>query len=657
MDYFFEGVKVIATFCLLIIIPGILSLSLPAISERTSKIDPYENLALSLMVGLGIWIPISILSYTFNVGASSPIYISLVLTGILFFYTLYKRNLKLRGLIGWKSITQASGYLSLYTLLIVIASFLIGYVSQFQTGDSDAFAHLAAIRNLATHDTIQTCDWVLGNGAPMVNAYGCHPWYLSLGMIVKFSNIDAAFAYATLSGIVYCISILSVYTLIKTISGDVFIAKVGSIIFAISSVMNWFLAIGDAPYYSLDPISNLLFPQHFTSYALMPIALAMFIKYILRGEKIYLFATLACLLIVARFHPIWMIWAPTIFSGIIIFRNIFKNKLGLLNPVSYKIILYFAVVVSLATAGYLLCKNIYSQDVNIITPLALWKSSGGNVLVLADNFYLYAPLAYLKDRGAYDILTIGLLWYLYRYSGAKTSPKIMCDGVPYNEMWAIYLGAFTTIALVIFNPLIVLPMLKVVGSAPLYRIFGLMMPILSCFTIGVILIFLKLKIENKQFRRIAIAGTILAATVIGYNHSDYLEKMFSNAGKYYSTLESPIQEPFATLRTLGTGNIAVRKPLATAIAALTDLDPITTEVVRNRSTDDIAINKQDEEDLLTFSKSHETLLSILKRRRISYIMLNKDETDSINNLRNHPELVHFKSTAGIEEIWEVNEKY
>ncbi|MBI3632783.1 MAG: hypothetical protein HY226_00670 [Candidatus Vogelbacteria bacterium] len=657
MDYHFASIIVFAVFYLLVIIPGMLSLSLPVFSERISKIDLYEKVALSLMAGLGIWVPISIFSYAFNVRAVSPIYISLVLTGLLFFYTLYKRNLKLNGLFGWKSINRVSGYLNLYTLFIVIASVLIGYVSQFQTGDADAFAHLAAIRNLATHDTIQTCDWILGNGAPMVNAYGCHPWYLTLGMIVKFSNVDAAFAYATLSGIVYFISILSIYTLIKTISGDVFIAKIGSIIFAISSVMNWFLAIGDAPYYSLDPINNLLFPQHFTSYILMPIMLAIFIKYILRGEKIYLFATLACLLIVARFHPIWMIWAPTIFSGVIIFRNLFKKKLGLLNPVSYKVILFFAGIVSLATAGYLLCKNIYSQDVNIISPLALWQRSGGNVLVLTDNFYLYDPLVYLKDRGAYDILTIGLLWYLYKYSRAKTSPNIVGEAMPFNEMWAIYLGAFTSIALVIFNPPIVLLMLKVVGSAPLYRIFGLMMPILSCFTIGAILIFLKLKIESKYFKKVVIAGTILVATVIGYNHSEYIVKMYSNAGKYYSTFESPIQEPFVTLRSLGTGNIAVRTPLATAIAALTDLDPITTEVVRNRSTFDIALNKQDDEALLAFSKSPEVLQSILKRRRINYIMLSKDETDSINNLSRHPELVHFRSTAGTEEIWEVNENY
>lgn len=657
MDYLFASIKVLVTFYLLVIIPGMLSLSLPVFSERTSKIDSYEKIALSLMAGIGIWLPISIFSYTLNVRASSPIYISLLLTGLLILLILYKRNFKLNGFFSWKLNGRLSGYLNVYTLFVVIASILIGYVSQFQTGDSDAFAHLAGIRNLATHDTIQTCDWVLGNGAPMVNAYGCHPWYLTLGMIVKFANMDAAFAYATLSGIVYCISILSIYTLIKTISGDVFIAKIGSIIFAISSVMNWFLAIGDVPYYSLDPINNLLFPQHFTSYVLFPITLAIFIKYILRGEKIYLFATLLCLLIVTRFHPIWLIWAPTIFSGIIIFRNLYKNKLGLMNPVSYKIILVFAGVVSLATAGYLLCKNIYWSDGNIMTPLALWKRSGGNVLVLADNFYLYDPLVYLKDRGIYDILTIGLLWYLYRYSRAKTSPQITSGGVPYNEIWAIYLGAFTTIALVIFNPLMVLPMLKVVGSGPLYRIFGLMLPILSCFTIGAILIFLKLKIEYKQFKRMVIAGTMLAATVIGYNHSKYIVKMYSNAGKYYSTFESPTQEPFATLRTLGPGNIAVRTPLATAIAALTDLDPITTEVVRNRSTADIAINKQDDEDLLSFSKSPETLLSILKRRHINYIMVNKDETDNIKNLRSHPELVHYRSAAGTEEIWEINERY
>lgn len=658
MDYFLTNIKVISALFLLMILPGMLFMSLLRARERIANIDSYEIISLSLMSGLTFWILISLISYSLNVNVNSPIYMSVFVTGFLALCVLFKNNFKLNGLVNLKSKNHLYGFFNVYAVIIVIESILVGYVSQYQTGNSDAFAHLAGIRNLATFGTIQNCDWVLGTGAPMVNAYGCHPWYLTAGMIVNLSNVDAALAYATLSGALYFLSVLSIYSLIKVISGDVFIAKIGSIIFSLASVMNWFLAIGDAPYYSLDPINNLIFPSHFDSYILFPITLALFIRYLLCGEKFFLISTLVSFLVTARFHPTWLIWAPILLSGIIIFRNLFGKKFKIKNYLNYKIILLFGFVSFLSALGYLLCGNTFPSDPNIMSPLALWRSSGGNLLYISEYIYLYDPLVYLKDRGIYDVTTIALLWYLSKnINGKQLDSSFPGNGVPYNELLTIYLGALAIIALVIFNPFVVYITITVTKAAVvLYRTFGLMMPVLSCFTISAALIFLKLKFGVRKFPLIAIAATISGALLISISHSDYLKKLYKNYGNYYSTNKSLYLEPFSTLRTLGHGKVAVRTPLATAIAALTDLDPITTEVWRSKSTIDIAVDGRENNALLAFDKSQDELLSILKNRHIRYIIISRADTSSVVNFNKHPELVHFKVPAGADEVWEVNEK-
>ena len=657
MDYLLINLKIILAMFILVILPGMLLMSLLKIRARIPNIDSYEMTSLGLVAGLALWLPISLISYRFDVSINSPIYISVFITSILLLSVVVKDKVKLKDLVSLKPYKYFYGFFNVYTIAIIIISILVGYASQYQAGNVDALVHLAAIRNIATFEIVQSCDWILGNGTPVQNVYGCHPWYLTLGMVVKLFNVDAALAYTALTGTIYFLSMLSSYTLIKLISGDVFISKIGSVIFTLACVMNWFLLIGDAPYYNIDPVNNLIFPSHFASYILFPITLTLFIKYFLSGDKLFLSASIVSLVVITRFHPTWVVWAPIFLSGLIVFRNIFNRKFEIKVLVNYKYIFLIFLVSLMSGASFLMCKNTFPIDKALISPLDLWRVSGGNLLYFSEYLYLYDPWVYLKNRGGFDFITVALLLYLYKKVDRKQfASGFPVNGVQYNELLAIYLGALAVIALVIFNPVAVFLMIKVSGSSiPLYRTFVLMMPVLSLFTIYSVLALFKLKLGSKKFPLIAIGATILGGGIIISSNFDYLKKLYGNAEDYYSTSNSPYLEPFATLRTLGRGRVAIKASLATAMAALTDLDPITTERFRAKSLLDSETNQKENEALLLFEKSYDELLQIIKKRDIHYIVVSSADDKSVRNLKSHPGLVHFKSLAGSDEVWEINE--
>lgn len=656
MEFLFVSLKILAASFLILILPGLLLISIIGVRVRIANLDTYEITTLSLIAGLAIWIPISLISYSFGVHVNAPIYMLLLVSVAIIFFSQFKKEVKPSGMFGLSLKRNVFDFLNVYLAIILCEAILVGYASQYQAGNSDALTHLASIRNLSSFGTIESCDWILGNGSPIQNTYGCHPWYLTLGMIVNFARVDASLAYTTITATIYIFSVLSIYSLIKAISGDVFIAKIGSIIFSLAALMNWFLIIGDLPIYNLDPINNLIFPGHFASYILFPITLALFIRYLAQGQKYFLVATMGCLFVTTRFHPTWVIWAPIILSGIVIFRNVFSKQFGIGKQTSYKHIFIFFGVSIISGASLLLCRNTFSFDPNIVSPLGLWKGSGGNLLYFSEYLYLYDPMIYFKNRGIFDIATVGLLWYLHKQrSKNQLSENSSFGGVAYNEMTVMYSGALASIALVIFNPMAVYLLIKVTGSSiPLYRTFVMLMPVLSCFTICAVLIYLKVKLEKKSFPLVITALTITFGCLIIGTHFDYLKKLYGNHPNYFSTNASPLQEPFLTLRALGPGKVAVRTPIATATAAFTDLDPLVTEKWRAKSLADFEVNENDNGSILAFDKPVEELRAILKARQIRYIVISHEETDSIKRLNRYPELVQFKSSAGSYEVWEVN---
>ncbi|HAT39082.1 MAG TPA: hypothetical protein DCW35_02965 [Polynucleobacter sp.] len=613
-------------------------------------LDPYQRLAFSFIFGLSVWVPISALAYGFSI--STDLLTTIVLSSLFLIALKFRSHL-----LDVFLVKNYFNFINTYSLLILVCATLVGFISQYQTGDGDAFAHIASIRNLAISEKILSCDWILGGNAPMTSAYGCNPWYLILGLISRLSGVDIALGYQYLCGLIFSLWVVATYSFIKEISNSSYLAKLGSIGFVIVSVSNWLIIIGNNSYYSLDPINNLIFPQHLISYILFPTTLIFLVRYLKYRLYSDLVLTLICFLVASRTHPSWLFWAPILIVGILFF-----NKIGIQNKnfswiylIKLLLIIFFISIISFA--GYILCSNTYSSDINIISPIALWRDSGGNLLFISNFIYLYDPKSYFSERAIFDFGTILLLRYLSKITHLKYSEQTNKSRAEiFNLLFWVYIGTLTSVFLVIFNPLLVYLVINYLkSSVVLYRVFGLITPFLGCITIYAVLDFLKLKLSFKSFRNTIIVALIASSLIIVSWRADYFLALLQNRGGYYSTHNSLTSSPFLYFRTLTPGVIVLDAPMSTPVAALTELDPIITEVWRAKSIEDIAINKDDNDSLLSFSKSRSELLEIITRRNVRYIYLSKNNLINSQNFKENPDLVHLKSVIDGAELWEVNE--
>ena len=649
MHNFMSIAITLLAFIWLIVFPGAFFILFLEKYKYIATINFYQGLCFSFIFGVFIWLPISYISYSLNISSSIPIYLVnglIIALGIIFNKQVIEKIIYLH--------RNKYRFQIFYLILVALISFFVGYVSQFQTGDSDAFAHIASIRNIATSSEILSCDWVLGNGAPIVNTYGCNPLYLIIGMVVRLSNFDIALSYPAICGILFFIFSIAIYTFIFELTHDSFMAKISSILLIFASFLNWFLIIGNTNYFSLDPLNNLIFPQHLDSYVFFPLMMIFFIRYLKANNLIDFLLLLSCFLVVSRIHPAWFFWSPILILGILVAIKIHKKSKFLSWQKFYVLISGIFIVSLISFASYILCENTFSSDIKIISPLDLWRGSGKNLLFISKYFYIYDPRTYLLERALFDFLTLLMLHKLSRESASRNLVGGKFDN--FKLLFWIYSGVLISVSLIIFNPLstfLIVTYMKT--SVVLYRIFGLVTPFLSCITVYAFLSFLKLKLTKNSFHAVTITILVVFSCTLIFWKFNYLNGLILNKGGYYSTYESINKAPFSYLRQLDQGNIAIDTSMATAVAALTTLDPITTEVWRAKSTDDIAANKKDNDALLEFSATSDELLEIIKRRKIKYIFMSRENITGNKNIKLHLELVHLKSNFDGASLWEVNE--
>lgn len=635
-------------FLWLVIFPGALLLLFLQKNKYILTVDFYQGFCFCFIFSIFIWLPISFISYTLNVSSSLPIYIvsTLILAVAIIFNSKF-----LEGVANLSKNKKI--FPNFYIILTAAISVFVGYVSQYQTGDSDAFAHIASIRNIATSSKILSCDWVLGNYAPIANTYGCNPLYLIFGMVVRLSNLDVVSVYPVLCGIFFFIFCITIYSVIFELASDSFVAKLSSIAIILISFLNWFLIIGKSDYYSLDPLNNLIFPQHLESYVLFPLMMIFFIRYLKSDKLTDLLLLAICYSVVSRVHPSWLFWAPIIIFGILVSVK-FIGKLQILSWEKFYGLLSVIFVISLISlCSYIFCENTFASDVNIISPLALWQGSGKNLLLMSKYLFIYDPRTYVLDRAFFDFIALFILFRLSKVSSSKNFSSSELD--EFRLLFWIYSGTLISVSLIIFNPLstfFIVTYMKT--SVVLYRIFGLVTPFLSCIAIYAFISLLKSKLNKNLFKFVTIILLVVFSFTLVLWKSSYISGLMFNKGGYYSTYDSISKAPFSYLRQLDQGNIAINTSMATAIAALTALDPITTEVWRAKSVDDIALNKKDNETLLELSAPSDELLEIIQRRKIKYIYISKENFTGLRNIKTHPELFYLRENfLDGSALWEV----
>jgi hypothetical protein len=643
-------IKAICSFGLLAVLPGMMFINIVLYKGVVCKKNILQNIPIYFILSLVIWILISSISYEFKIKSEYPIYI---LIGIIFLLILFA-ILRNSYYSFCNFIKEFSQIFSLYSLLVCVLALFIGYIAQFQTGDSDAFAHMASIRNASTSQIVLSCDWVIGNNAPIASTYGCSPWYLILGMVARLSNVDVGLVYPVICGALFYLAAMASYSLLMEVSSDVFIAKVSSIVLIATFFLNWFLIIGDVNYYSLDPLNNLIFSQHLISYIIFPVNIALLIRYLRSGAGEDLFLLGSSFFVVTRFHPAWLFWAPIILFGILLAVRL-HGKLKFLSWIKlYELISGILILSLISIAGYIFCENTFPSDIKIISPLALWQGSGKNLFLMSKYLFIYDPRTYLLERAFFDFFALFILHRLAKESVSKEPSDGMRD--KFKLLFWIYSGTLISVSLIIFNPLatyLIVTYMK--SSVVLYRIFGLVTPFLSCIAIYAFVSLLKSKLTKNSFHVSTITMLMVFCFALVFWKFNYLSGLMLNKGGYYSTYASINKAPFSYFRQLDQGNIVIDTSMATAVAALTDLDPIITEVWRAKSIDDIAANKKDNDTLLEFSATTDELLEIIKRRKIKYIFMSRENITGNRNIKSHLELVHLKSSFDGASLWEVNE--
>lgn len=653
MNIFIESIKTIISFCVLSLLPGVFFTYFMRRASHLSRGDILDSIPLYFIFSLLLWIPLSTISYSLHLNRNYVVYI---LAGILLIFLaimIFDKKSHSPKL----NLSYFAPLFSVYTLWICILAAIVGYISQFQTGDSDAFAHLASIRNISLAKNITSCDWILGNNAPIASTYGCSVWYLILGITASALDVDAALAYPAICGVLFFLSVISFYGLLKEISGDIFISKIASCLLVICFVGNWMLIIGSQKYYSLDPLNNLIFPQHLITYILFPISCLFIIRYLRHYRNSDLIFLLSSIVVISRIHPAWLFWIPILLLGILFFNTLFNEKNFYKWTNFFKLIFLIFICSFISLIGYVYCVNTFSSDVSIIAPLALWRSSGGNLLFLSNYLYFYDPRSYFSERMVFDV---GALFFLYHMSKPFSFDDLSNDSnhkvKTFKLLFWSYVGTLASVSVIVFNPLATyLTVTYLKTSVVLYRSFSLVTPFLSCITIYAVLSYLQLKMSQKFFRISTLILLIFSSVGMICWRYEYFDALYQNKGGYYSTYHSIADAPFSFFRTVTPGNIVIDTPMATAVAALTALDPITTEVWRAKSTEDIAFNKKDNDELLKFNTSISNLREIIVRRNIKYVYLSKNNSLGLQNIRKFPELVHLRSVLDESELWEVNE--
>lgn len=641
MDYLIL-LKLITGLLFLLVIPGFFSLIF--LQRKTSNnIDIYEGIVYSFIVSVLLWTVISFISFKYEIKSSTPIFLVLFFALFSIFYIIKNSNINFKYDINIRDFW----FLPIATLI----SILIGYSTQYQTSSSDAFAHLANIRNIYSSTFIENCDGLLGPGHSTINTYGCNPWILAIGEVYKLTNIDPALGHTTIASFMCMLFILSSYVFFKAISNDKILSKILALIFFAINIINSIYTWGPSAYF-FDPLGNLLFPFHFASKIVILILFSFLAHYFFTGKKIFIYLFIVTCYVITRLHPISMIWVPASIISIIFIKIISYDKIKNIKENIF-LILSVLLIVFINILDILGCNNIHEFDANIISPLKLWENSGGNLLYLSKNLYISNPIIYLRERGLYDLLTF--ITYIIFIKNKNFNTYLSNNNLIKNiHICAIlYLGIILSIYSVIFNPLATAFLINYSHSSiPIYRAFLFFNAPLACLTLYFLILFVRAILLKRIFIPvISIVSSLLIAAIL-YTNLDYLTKIYFNYGKSFSTNSSVLEEPFRTLRGLEPGKVAVNASISTAVAALTNLDPIITEPWRAKSLLDHQVDSAANSKIISFGSDCDELGSLLRRYKIRWVVSDGNK-NSLEIQRKSCSFIVFKKTAGNYSVWEI----
>ncbi len=638
MDYLIL-LKIFSGLLFLLIIPGYFSLIF--LQKNDYSIGLYEGVVYSFIVSIFIWMLISFFSYKYEANSYIPIILSSSLAVINIILIVLNKNIRL------KFQNRPNEYW--FLPVSIFFAMLIGYSTQYQTSNSDAFAHLANIRNIYSSNFIQNCDGLLGPGNSSINAYGCHPWYLTIGMVYKFTNIDPALGHTAMTSFMCLLFILSSFVFFKAISNNEIISKILAIIFFAINILNSIYTWGPSNYF-FDPIGNLLFPFHLASIIIL-ILLTSLIKCLFNENKYYIYIFSISVYVITRLHPIAIIWIPISIASIIFVKMFFYDNVKIIK-FNLLFVLLPILIIFINIYDILSCNNTHEYDMNIISPLDQWRNSGGNLLQLSENLYISDPLIYLRSRGAYDILTIFAYTILIKCNRFKMYLSKNNLGISINNCAALYIGILLSIYFVIFNPLATAFLIHYTqSSTTLYRAFLFFHAPLTSITLYFLFVF-----TGAFFPRlicikiISIVSSLLISTLLFIN-LDYLKKIYTNFGNYFSTSSSVYKEPFNTLRGLESGKVAVNPAISTAVAALTHMDPIITEAWRAKTLLDHQTDKSANSMIISFGSDCDNLYSLIRKYDIRWIVSDIN-SNAEENQRKICSSIIYKKVAGNYLIWE-----
>jgi hypothetical protein len=429
----------------LIVLPGYLI----AFVLWRERLDVFERLGAAFALGFTLFAFQSLLGYLMGWPLDALFWLSSVTTMALILIAWLWRSERTLAVPNRPAPKRIDWQMGAMLLLVALVGAYISLGSGWYPR-GDAAIHLQAIRKMMGQPELTQPIYSL-NTQPVLWDHAYDAYYPLVALIARYSGLELTVVWHYLSGVLALLLPFVIYTLLKSLHAGREL---------ILSSLFFFLLLG---VFYPKPIAGtvfdaLVYPNRVYLWLLLPIALALFFKYLTGGRKTY--AVVSALVSISQIliHQNGFLFYYWILGGVLLLGLMLPKYRGMLMRRT----VFALVVTTIAALPLLWIKWPYNQEFVRLATLTIWHR-------YYDFWYLNEQLYAFEPKGLVDLARfIGLVVAVVAiYRVLRTQNHTL----PLVE---ILLGAsFMIPLLVVYNP-VIMPM---IASAFSYTSVGRMLRI------------------------------------------------------------------------------------------------------------------------------------------------------------------------------------
>jgi len=629
------------------ILPGfvVLELAFPTLART---LDPLERGTLFLGLSMGVWTLIAAVAY--RVQMPSDMVINGVLVGdtlgLAALFVVWSRYENATPSPKGKSQFDSIDFqyvISLVVVLLIIA-IVVGLSTEYQRYDFDSSTHLAGFHKIADSARIIGGNPFQGPQYSYITHYIANPWYLAFGLSARLAHTSVTWLYVYLAALLSPLFFLGVYSLIKVLIRERWIAILGTLLMVGPWVAEKALAWG--PPMGTFYLQFLPYPETCAQLILFPLWLNYCLRYVY-SQTLAHWAVTALLAVAAMgVHPENLFLIPYSIGIVFIVSILYPAS----RPNWGRMVgLGVFIVISAAVIAYLIVNPLgkdYLKDTWVVFDKEdVLRQFLRNAWVINPDLYAVHPkflitLDNIKNTLGCVVTTL-FIWFRPSLSVAKkegrwlpvisltTSPSVSSRHLALTVA-AVFAGPY----LILYNPIMAPLTANLLGSvlplrlmAPFYEVLAL-----ACNYGAIASIFIMFLWDNvlneygKKGKTVLLAIVVIGGVVIPLGRPDVssmIWRIIDRDAVTVSILDLEDDPLYRKLSTHEPGVVAIDKERAEYLVMSTPHHVIScTRMIEERQLDNRRI--------VNFSVSLEEIKDLLRRYNCRYIVVPLD-TSVVSN--------------------------